>query len=89
MDMDDFPAVVAFDEDAAFVVGAVLNACFGGDGEHEGVTDDGRIAIKLQARFPQVITKIAIRSGPTVVNHEEMKVEAILPVRGDEPFVEG
>lgn len=89
VDVDDLPAIDAFDEDAAFVVLAVDNFAPSGDGEHKSVADDGRIAVQLQARFPQVIAEIVARSGPGVVNHEQMEGQAVLTVGGDEPFVKG
>jgi hypothetical protein len=68
---------------------AVNDSIFLSDGEHEGVADNGRIAIQLQARFPQVIAEIVARSGPGMVNHEEVEGQAVLAVGGDKPFVEG
>ena len=90
MHMHNLPAILTLDQDAAFIVGAVGElAIFIRSGEHEGVADHGRIAIKLQAWLEEIVAEVAGCPGPGVLDHEEMKVEAILAVGGDEPFVEG
>ncbi len=89
VDVNDLPAFGAFDEDTAFVVGAVGEpAIFVGAGEHEGVADDGRMAVDLQARLQKVVAIVAAGAGPGVVDHEEMEIKAVLAVGSDEPFVE-
>ena len=88
MDVNDLPASGAFDEDAAFVVGAVGEAAVSaGAGEHECVSDNCRVAIELQAGFQEIVAKVTAGAGPGVVDHKEVEVEPILAMGGDEPLV--
>ena len=89
MHMYHLPVALSFHQYPRLVVTAVAEAVFPDQGKHEGVGNDGRIAKTLQAGFPQVVAEVALRSGPAIFDHEQVEIEAILPVRGDEPFVEG
>ena len=86
--MDDLPAILPFDQHPAFVVTLMDDPIWPGFGEHEGVGDNGDIAIQLQPWFQQIVTKIAAGSRPAMLNHKKMKVQPILPVRRYKPFIQ-
>ena len=84
--MDDTPLSVALDQHTALIVRAMLHAAFGGGAaEHEGIADDGRIAIELQPGLQQIEASVA-GACPAVLDHEAVKVEAVLAMRRDPPL---
>src|SRR5690606_30055320 len=88
VDVDDLPPAIAPDKDATLIVKSVADAIGRGHREHEGVADDGRVAIVLQTRLQQIETKTIDRARPAILDHEKMKIQPVLPVGGDDPFVE-
>lgn len=88
--VDNLPTSFVFDQNAAFVVLAVGNGSGLGIShrEHECVADHGRVPIQLQPWLPQIIAVITGCARPTMLNHKKVKVQAILAVRRDKPFIQ-
>jgi hypothetical protein len=87
MNVNDLPAAVAPDEDAALIVLVVFDAGGRDPGQHEGVANDGCIPIQLESWLPQVIAIVCVGARPGVVDHEQVEVQSILAVGRDKPFV--